>query len=162
MKVHAVLVACVLILVGCASGAPKKVYDGPVLPPSELATVHPIAVPGGLMLITDVDDRSTYAASIGYFGSIYIRPGEHSFKVEVSHGFKVQDAGGPAWTTPQGVTFSPLVGSDKATLLVPKGSASVLGRVEAGKVYEIRFGFDRTRPETPIPGIWLSEVPSGA
>lgn len=155
------VIAFALALGGCVSGGPKtKLIEGK-LPAEKAALVHPTGVPGGLMLIRQMDGESTYIASIGYFGSIYVPPGRHEFVVEVSHGFKVQDAGGPAWTAPAGANIAPLQaeGGVGTGLLVTRGSARVAGTVEGGKVYEIKFGFDRSVVDRPVPIVWVAEVP---
>ena len=159
--IWSLLIAGVISLAGCASGGPKTVLIEGKVAPDQAATVHPIVVPGGLMLIRRVDGESTYSAAIGYFGSIYVPAGTHQFEVEVSHGFTVQDAGGPAWTVPAGVQSAPLKreGGIGTGLLVTKGVATVPGEVQRGKRYEMRFGFDRTAPENPIPVVWLSAIP---
>jgi len=124
--------------------------------------VHPTIVPGGQMMITKADGKSTYTASIGFLGSLSVLPGDHTFEVEVSHGFSVQDAGGPAWTLPQGVKGSPLAGTAGGGLLIKKGIATVSGKLVPGKAYELKFGFDRINPQTPVPVVWLAEIPGGA
>lgn len=60
MRTRRSLMALCVLVAGCATGAPKKVYMGPDRPEAELAVVHPTVVPGGLMLIRKVDDLSTY------------------------------------------------------------------------------------------------------
>jgi hypothetical protein len=152
------ITACVALVAGCAAG-PKKVYDGPDRAPAEVAVVHPTTVPGGLMLIRHVDDLSTYSISIGFLGSACVLPGDHRFEVEVSHGFSVQDAGGPAWTAPNGVPTARVEGRLGDTILVTKGVATLPGHVEANKVYEMKFGFDRSDAAKPVPVVWLMEIP---
>ena len=158
-RIFAGVAACALLL-GCASGAPKKQYEGPQRAAAELSVVHPTMVPGGQMMITKADGKSTYTASIGFMGSISVLPGDHTFEVEVSHGFSVQDAGGPAWTLPQGVKGAALAGAG-STLLVKKGVATASGKLAPGKAYEMKFGFDRSNPQTPVPVVWLAEIPGG-
>ncbi|GLR12471.1 hypothetical protein GCM10007907_12610 [Chitinimonas prasina] len=111
------------------------------------------------MLIRRVNEKSTYTLSIGYFGSLYVPPGEHEFEIEVSHGFTVHDAGGPAWTAPKGANISPVIGEYGGGLFVLKGVSKLKGKVLPGKVYEIKFGFDRSTHNKPVPVTWLSEVP---
>jgi hypothetical protein len=150
----------VIFLASCASGKPKTVLIDGVTTPEASAIVHPTAIPGGLMLIQAVDGKSTYIMSIGFMGSIYVPPGTHEFEVEVSHTFKVQDAGGPAWTVPAGVSAAPLVGgAPGSTLLLRKGISRPRATLEAGKTYELRFGFDRTDPVRPVPVTWVSQIP---
>lgn len=159
-RIFAGAVACALLL-GCANGAPKKQYEGPQRAAAELSVVHPTTVPGGQMMITKADGKSTYTASIGFLGSISVLPGDHVFEVEVSHGFSVQDAGGPAWTLPQGVKGFALAGAAGSGLLIKKGTATVSGKLASGKVYEMKFGFDRANPQAPVPMVWLAEIPGG-
>jgi len=161
MKRRALLLAgfVVVVLAGCASGGPKTVLIEGVTTPEASAIVHPTAVPAGLMLIRAVDGKSTYIMSIGFMGSIYVPPGTHEFEVEVSHNFKVQDAGGPAWTVPAGASPAPLIGNAPgSTLLVTKGISRPRATLEAGKTYELRFGFDRTDPNRPVPVTWVSPI----
>lgn len=158
MRIRVSLLLCSLLVAGCATG-PKKVYAGPDRADAELAHVHPTLVPGGLMLIRAVDDLSTYSFSFGFLGSIAVLPGDHQFEVEVSHGFSVQDAGGPAWTPPDGVKFFPLARDATTSVFVTKAVVTFPGHVDANRVYEVKFGFDRADPAHPIPGVWLGNVP---
>ncbi|MES3023640.1 MAG: hypothetical protein V4857_18900 [Pseudomonadota bacterium] len=158
VKIFVAALVSVLSLAGCASGGPKTILIENSMAPEKAAILHPTTVPGGLMLIRQVDGRSTYALSIGYFGSLYVPPGERQFEVEVSHSFTIQDAGGPAWTAPQGANISPVVGEHGGGLLVVKGVSKPKGKVLPGKIYEIKFGFDRSIQDKPVPVTWVSEV----
>jgi hypothetical protein len=156
------IIFVISIVTGCAAaGKPKTVLIDGITTPEKSAIVHPTAVPGGLMLIRAVDKKSTYIFSIGFLGSIYVPEGEHEFEVEVSHGFSVQDAGGPAWTAPDGVDVAPLQGDIAgSSVLVTKGTSRPKAKIEAGKTYELKFGFTRKDPAKPIPVTWISAIPS--
>ena len=158
---RAFILVTFLLAAGCvSSGKPKTVLIDGLITPQNSSIVHPIAVPGGLMMIRAVDDRSTHILSIGYLGSVYVPPGEHEFEVEVSHGFGVQDAGGPAWTAPPNEKSATLESVDSGSILVTKGVSKPKANLEAGKSYEVRFGFDRSNPEKPVPVTWISPIPS--
>lgn len=157
----AMILAAVLLTGGCANYAePKTVLIDGITTPEHSSLVHPTQVPGGLMLIHAVDQKSTYTLSIGFFGSLYVPPGLHEFEVEVSHGFVVQDAGGPAWTAPPGVQVFAVEGINAGQILNKKGTSRPHFHLEAGKVYEIKFGFDRTNSKNPVPVTWISPIPS--
>lgn len=157
----AVVLAAVLLAGGYAtSGEPKTVLIDGITTPEHSSFVHPTQVPGGLVLIRAVDQKSSYTMSVGFFGSFYVPPGLHEFEVEVSHGFAVQDAGDPAWTAPPGVQVAAVEGINMGQILIKKGTSKPHYRLEAGKVYEIKFGFDRTDPKNPVPVTWISPIPS--
>jgi hypothetical protein len=99
--------------------------------------------------------------AFGYSGSIYVPPGVHEFEVEVMRNIGVQDAGGPAWTAPSDVKTAKLEGVHSGSIFVTKGTSKPKYNLEAGKVYEVRFGFDRTDPKKPIPVTWVSPISSG-
>jgi hypothetical protein len=42
-----------------------------------------------------------------------------------------------------------------------KGIATLSGKLASGKTYEIKFGFDRTNTQAPVPVVWLAEIPGG-
>lgn len=156
-----ILLVGIILVSGCvASGKPKTVLIDGIIAPENSAIVHPALVAGGLMMIRAVDNKSTYGWSIGYLGSIYVSPGAHEFEVEVMHDFGIQDAGGPAWTAPSDVKTAKLEGVQSGSILVTAGISKPKYNLEAGKVYEVRFGFDRTDPKKPIPVTWISPIPS--
>lgn len=129
----AVILAGVLLAGGCAtSGESKTVLIDGIATPEHSSLVHPTQVPGGLMLVRAVDQQSTYTLSVGFFGSFYVPPGLHEFEVEVSHGFAVQDAGGPAWTGPPGVQVAAVEGINAGQILMKKGRSKPHYRLEAG------------------------------
>ncbi|MBL0843959.1 hypothetical protein E3Z27_00080 [Pseudomonas mediterranea] len=163
MNIARVMVLAGIVLVsGCtASGKPKTVLIEGLTTPEKSSIVHPVTVPRGLMMIRAVDEKSTYEwGSFGFLGSIYVPPGTHEFEVEISHDFGLQDAGGPAWTAPPGVNSAKMESIPSGSIFITKGVSRPKGALEAGKVYEVRFGFDRTDPNHPVPVTWLSQIPS--
>jgi hypothetical protein len=158
MRSSAALIASALALwlAGCA-GQPKKLYDGPARPQSDVAVVDP-TFRGGFVLIRAVDGRSTYTASVGFMGAVAVVPGSHTFDVEVSHGMKREDAGKPGRAPPRGVVASPMKGTG-GSLFSTKWSGPVSGRVEAGKVYVLNVGFDPSSVGDLKPVAWLGEKP---
>lgn len=150
----------IVIITGCvAAGKPKTVLIEGITTPEKSAVVHPTAVPGGLMLIQSVDKKSTFIFSIGFFGSIYVPEGEHEFEVEVSHGFGMQDSGGPAWTAPEGADVAPLQSVVSSSAMVVKGISRPKAKIDARKTYELKFGFTRKDPAKPVPVTWISVIP---
>jgi hypothetical protein len=147
-----------LTLQGCVSDGPKTVLIDNAASVAEAAIVHPTKVPGGFMLIQEVDGKSTYVMSIGFLGALYVPPGDHLFKVEVSHGFWIQDPGGPEWTAPANMKTAPLI-NNGFTGIVTKGYSNLAGAVQSGKIYELKFGFDRSDKDKPAPVVWLAELP---
>lgn len=63
----------------------------------------------------------------------------------MSHGFSVQDAGGPAWTAPNGAKFFRLAPGVTMSVLVTKGVVTFPGHVDANRG-EVRFRSRRPRP----------------
>lgn len=158
MRSSAALIASVLALglTGCA-GHPKKLYEGPARPQSDVAVVDP-TLPGGFVLIRGVDGQSTFTASVGFMGAVAVLPGSHTFDVEVTHGLKREDAGKPGRVPPPGVVASPMKGKG-GSLISTKWSGTISSRVEAGKVYVLNVGFDPSSAGDPKPVAWLGEKP---
>jgi hypothetical protein len=155
-----VLLACTVVAVGCATGKPKTVLIAGVTTPEASAILHPTVVPGGQMMIRAIDGKSTYTFSVGYLGSVYVPPGMREIEVEVSHGFAVQDAGGPAWTAPEGVACAPLAfDTASSSVLVTKGVSRPRAALDSGKTYEVRFAFDRRDPSKPVPCVLVDAMP---
>lgn len=147
-----------LTLQGCVSGGPKTVLLDNEASVAEAAIVHPTKVPDGFMLIRAVDGKSTYVMSIGFLGSVYVPAGDHVFEVEVSHGFWIQDPGGSEWSAPANMKTAPLI-TNGFTGIVTKGYSNLAGTVQSGKIYEFKFGFDRSDKDKPAPVVWLAELP---
>ena len=161
IKLISVMLAIVMIS-GCASyGKPKTVLIDGITTQEKSGIVHPTAVPGGLMLILAVDKKNACNFTLGCAGSVYVPAGVHQFEVEVSFDFGVQDAGGPAWTAPKGVNVAPWSGDVRgSSILVTRGVSRPKATIEAGKTYEVKFGFIRNGKSKPVPVTWISEIPS--
>ena len=149
-------------LFGCsAAGKPKMHIIENKISVESASLLHPTHIPRGLMLITSVGGFNTYGFLTGFVGSVYVPPGEYSLDVTVSFDFDVQDFGGPAWTIADGEKCYPLENLNRnRTLLVKEGVSRPYAKLQAGKSYEVRFGFDRISPEKPIPCTWVEEISS--
>jgi len=139
MRFASGLVLAALALAGCLGPQVRPGYDGPARSAAETAVVHPSSV-GALVMIQTVDDKNTYGMMEGYLGPVSVLPGTRTFRVEVTIGVD-QPRSAPAEMAPPPGAQPVVLQTTGRTALVDTYRAQLTGQVDAGKEYELRYGY---------------------